>query len=63
MAIIRRPVRSRPIRLFLISMFAVPFVSLIGLWVFAATVTVSPRSRPQVQRHQTAIQGPYGRPR
>ncbi len=40
MAAIRRPVRSRPIRLFLISMFAVPLVSLIGLWVFVASITV-----------------------
>jgi signal transduction histidine kinase len=40
MAAIRRPVRSRPIRLFLISMFAVPLASLVGLWVFAASVTV-----------------------
>ena len=40
MAIFRRPVRSRPIRLFLISMFAVPLVSLIALWVFAAGITV-----------------------
>ena len=39
MAIIRRPIRSRPIRLFLITMFAVPLVSLIGLWAFAASVT------------------------
>src|ERR1700731_5197428 len=40
MAAIRRPVRSRPIRLFLISMFAVPLISLIGLWAFAASITV-----------------------
>jgi signal transduction histidine kinase len=40
MAAIRRPVRSRPIRLFLISMFAVPLASLIALWAFAASVTV-----------------------
>jgi signal transduction histidine kinase len=40
MAIIRRPIRSWPIRLFLIGMFAVPLVSLIGLWAFAASVTV-----------------------
>jgi signal transduction histidine kinase len=41
MAAIRRPVRSRPIRLFLISMFAVPLISLVGLWAFAATITIS----------------------
>jgi signal transduction histidine kinase len=41
MAFFRRPVRSRPIRLFLISMFAVPLVSLVALWSFAASITVS----------------------
>ena len=40
MAVFRRPVRSRPIRLFLISMFAVPLVSLVGLWAFSASLTV-----------------------
>jgi len=40
MAVLRRPVRSRPIRVFLISMFAIPLVSLVGLWVFAVSVTV-----------------------
>jgi signal transduction histidine kinase len=40
MVAIRRPVRSRPIRLFLISMFAVPLVSLVGLWAFSAILTV-----------------------
>jgi signal transduction histidine kinase len=40
MAAIRRPVRSRPIRLFLISMFAVPLVSLAALWGYAASVAV-----------------------
>ena len=40
MALLRRPARSRPIRLFLISMAAIPLVSLIGLWVFAVSVTV-----------------------
>jgi signal transduction histidine kinase len=40
MAVLRRPVRSRPIRLFLISMFAIPLVSLTVLWAFAATITV-----------------------
>src|SRR6266567_1927351 len=37
----KRPVRSRPIRVFLISMFAVPLVSLLALWGFAASITVS----------------------
>src|SRR5580693_456481 len=35
-----RPARSRPIRLFLIIMLAVPLVSLIALWAFAASITV-----------------------
>src|SRR5580700_2084651 len=35
-----RPVRSRPIRLFLIIMLAVPLVSLVALWAFAASITV-----------------------
>ena len=29
---VKRPVRSRPIRVFLISMFAVPLVSLLALY-------------------------------
>jgi signal transduction histidine kinase len=40
MAFFRRPARSRPIRLFLISIFAVPLVSLTVLWGFAASITV-----------------------
>src|SRR5215469_2063545 len=40
MRIFRRPVRSRPIRLFLIVMLAVPLVSLVALWAFAASITV-----------------------
>jgi signal transduction histidine kinase len=40
MATIQRPVRSRPIRLFLVSMFAVPLVSLVALWAFSASITV-----------------------
>ena len=40
MAVLRHPVRSRPIRLFLIGMFAIPLVSLVGLWAFAASITV-----------------------
>ena len=38
---VKRPVRSRPITVFLISMFAVPLVSLLALWGFAASITVS----------------------
>src|SRR6201996_8258565 len=41
MAAIRRPVRSRPIRVFLISMFAVPLVSLLALYGFAVSITAS----------------------
>src|SRR5579859_5120098 len=40
MAITQRAVRSRPIRLFLISMFAVPLGSLVALWAFGASVTI-----------------------
>jgi signal transduction histidine kinase len=40
MAAIRRPVRSRPIRLFLAGMFAVPLVSLVALWALASILTV-----------------------
>jgi signal transduction histidine kinase len=40
MRIFRRPVRSRPIRLFLFIMLAVPLVSLVALWAFAASITV-----------------------
>ena len=41
MTIIRRRVQSRPIRLFLIGMLAVPLASLLALWGFAASITVS----------------------
>ena len=41
MAETRRRVRSRPIRLLLIGMFAVPLVSVIGLWAFLTSITVS----------------------
>ncbi|MGD0243284.1 MAG: nitrate- and nitrite sensing domain-containing protein, partial [Streptosporangiaceae bacterium] len=41
MAISRRPARSRPIRLFLISMFAVPLVSLLALYGYAASTTIA----------------------
>ncbi len=37
---LRRPVRSRPIRLFLSVMLAVPLASLVALWAFAASTTV-----------------------
>jgi signal transduction histidine kinase len=51
MATIERPVRSRPIRLFLLSMFAVPLVSLVALWAFAASITV--RSAISNQNYNT----------
>ena len=38
---VKRPVRSRPIRVFLISMVAVPLVSLLALCGFAASITIS----------------------
>jgi signal transduction histidine kinase len=41
MAFFRRPVRSRPIRVFLIGMVAVPLVSLLALYGFVASITVS----------------------
>ena len=41
MPFFRRPVRSRPIRVFLIGMVAVPLVSLLALYGFAASITVS----------------------
>jgi signal transduction histidine kinase len=41
MALSRRPARSRPIRLFLISMFAVPLVSLLALYAYAAGTTIA----------------------
>jgi hypothetical protein len=41
MAVARRQTRSRPIRLLLTGMFAVPLISLVALWGFAADVTLS----------------------
>ncbi len=41
MAVIRRRVRSRRIRFFLIGMFAVPLVSVVGLWAFLTSITVT----------------------
>src|SRR6202021_1030555 len=37
----RRTPRARAVRFFLFSMFAVPLVSLLALWIFAAAPTVS----------------------
>src|SRR6516165_1372648 len=47
MAPFRRPVRSRPIRVFLIGMLAVPLVSLLALWGFAASITVNAAIKDQ----------------
>jgi signal transduction histidine kinase len=41
MAVARRQIRSRPIRLLLAGMLIVPLVSLIALWGFAADVTIT----------------------
>jgi signal transduction histidine kinase len=59
MAVTRRPVRSRPVRLFLISMFAVPLLSLVGLWAFATSITV-PQAIADHQYYVTsqAVTGP-----
>jgi signal transduction histidine kinase len=61
MAVLRRPVRSRPIRLFLISMFAIPLVSLVGLWVFAVSVTVPEADSDHNFNVSTAAVDTHGR--
>jgi hypothetical protein len=48
-----RPARSRPIRLFLIIMLAVPLVSLVALWAFAASITV--RSAVSDHTYNTSV--------
>jgi signal transduction histidine kinase len=59
MAVFQRPVRSRPIRLFLVIMFAVPLLSLIGLWAFAASVTVPQAiADHQYNVNSVAVTGP-----
>ena len=40
MAVFKRPVRPRSLRVFLIGMFAVPLVSLLALWGFASLLTI-----------------------
>jgi signal transduction histidine kinase len=47
MTTFRRRVHSRPLRLFLIGMLAVPLVSLLALWGFAASITVSAAVKDQ----------------
>jgi signal transduction histidine kinase len=54
MAAIRRPVRSRPIRLLLIGMFAVPLVSLVALWILATVLTVPRAFSDQSYQHSSA---------
>ncbi len=61
MAVLRRPVRSRPIRLFLISMFAIPLVCLTGLWVFAVSVTVPEADSDHSFNVSTAAVDTHGR--
>ena len=59
MAIIRRPARSRPIRLFLFGMLAVPFLSLVGLWGLAGSVTIPAAiSDHQYSASETALINP-----
>jgi Nitrate and nitrite sensing/Histidine kinase-, DNA gyrase B-, and HSP90-like ATPase len=59
MAIFRRPARSRPIRLFLFGMLAVPFLSLVGLWVLAGSVTLPAAiSDHQYSASETALTNP-----
>jgi signal transduction histidine kinase len=59
MATNQRPVRSRPIRLFLIIMFVVPLLSLIGLWAFAASITVPEAiADHQYNVNSVAVTGP-----
>src|ERR1700759_2443518 len=59
MAVNQRPVRSRPIRLFLVIMFAVPLLSLIGLWAFAASITVPQAiADHQYNVNSVAVTGP-----
>jgi signal transduction histidine kinase len=50
----RRRVHSRPLRVFLIAMLAVPLVSLVALWGFAASITVSAAVKDQAYTKSTA---------
>jgi signal transduction histidine kinase len=49
----RRRVHSRPLRVFLIAMLAVPLVSLLALWGFAASITVSAAIKDQAYTSST----------
>src|SRR5579862_2018280 len=58
----RRRVHSRSLRTFLIAMIAVPLVSLLALWGFAASITVSAAVKDQAynKSSQTTNAGVYG---
>jgi len=62
MTTFRRRVHSRPLRLFLIGMIAVPLVSLVALWGFAASITVSAAVKDQAYTasSKTTNAGVYG---
>ena len=61
MTIFRRRIRVRPIRLFLVGMLAVPLVSLLALWGFAASITVTAaiRDADYTSNTQTTNAGVY----
>jgi signal transduction histidine kinase len=54
MAAIRRPVRSRSIRVLLIGMFAVPLVSLLVMWLIASLLTVPKALDAQTYKNNSA---------
>jgi signal transduction histidine kinase len=62
MTTFRRRVHSRPLRLFLIGMLAVPLMSLLALWGFAASITVSAAIKDQAYNasSKTTNAGVYG---
>jgi CHASE3 domain sensor protein len=62
MTTFRRRVHSRSLRTFLIAMIAVPLVSLLALWGFAASITVSAAVEDQAYNasSETTNTGVYG---
>jgi signal transduction histidine kinase len=62
MTTFRRRVHSRSLRTFLIGMIAVPLISLLALWGFAASITVSAaiKDRAYNASSQTTNAGVYG---
>jgi signal transduction histidine kinase len=62
MTTFRRRVHSRPVRTFLIGMLAVPLVSLLALWGFAASITVNAAIKDQTYNSssKTTNAGVYG---